>query len=121
MSKTNGNGRECPEWCERDHENDIPYTCNKTTTTVAADEGHIWAWADLDGCTSDPAPEIGIYAAPPDGKAGGLSFTSQADAVAAALFIENMADHTPDSHRQAAAQLREYAAAAWPEKEPEAG
>ena len=119
MSKTNKAGRECPAWCERNHENDTPYTCNKTGPFIGPESAWVWAWADLTGA-HDASPEIGIHAATyQPSPIGSLSFTSRESAENAAALMENLADHSPDHHRELAAQLREYAAAAWPEKEAE--
>lgn len=121
MSKTNKAGRECPSWCERDHENSTPYTCNKSSPFVISEGGHAWTVADLPGGTVT-APEVSTYAALlGGGDIGSLDFTEREAAERAAVFIANLADHTPAAHGQIAAQLREYAAAAWPEKEAEAG
>jgi hypothetical protein len=122
MSKTNKAGRECPAWCETDHEA-IPYSCTRHGPGVTTAAGRVWAGNYL-GVGEKDTPEVILARADytiPENKqpAGRLEFTTRATAETAAVLIDRLAACSPDAHREIAGQLRQAAADAYPE--PEAG
>lgn len=121
MSKTNKAGRECPQWCESDHENGRPpYSCERKSPSVQTPGGQLWAALSL-GPGDKAEPEVTIFCsrsgAP--GTGGYADFTSREPAEAVASALELLADAAPDDHRTLATQLREAAAEAFPQSEPD--
>jgi len=110
--KVNKAGRECPAWCDTDHENGLSYTCSKNSPSVDAGNTHAWTWADL---PNTGQPEAGVSAA---GEAAvTLGFADSWSARNAAALIEGLAGFSPEEHREIAAHLRESAAQAFGEAE----
>jgi hypothetical protein len=114
--KTNRDGRECPPWCIRDHQ---------------ADDSGLWGCAGSERTTGpagaaaqlhymEDTPQVAAWLLGPRDIA-----TAYADAphraAGLAKFIENAADTPKKDLRALAAHVREAAAEAWPEQEPEAG
>jgi hypothetical protein len=115
--KTNRDGRECPPWCIRDHQNENePWGCIGTEKSIPGHQGgadarlgtykktpHVAAWL-FNGPVCDLAA---AYADAPD----------QAEDLA--RFIEFAAEARKADLRGLAGKVREAAAEAWPQKEPE--
>ena len=118
MTKTNKAGRECPQWCESDHENGHPpYSCERKSPFVQTPGGPLWAMLSL-GPGNEAQPEVTLFASPQAGAGGYADFTSREPAEAVASALELLADAAPEDHRTLAAQLRGAAAEAFPASEP---
>jgi hypothetical protein len=114
--KTNIDGRECAPWCIRDHQAGDSGTLacfgtdRRTGSTRAAARQYRW----------EASPEVETWLIGPRG-VGSVSADSAHRAAALAKFIELAADAPEEDLRALAAHVREAAAEAWPEQEPEAG
>jgi hypothetical protein len=115
--KTNRNGRECPQWCTRDHADpDMPSMCTGGKKTAgkpggkSAEVGLVWL-------TGDDKPEVSAQLWDDTNLTGILYADSTYDAARLAGFLEAAADTPKPVLRQMAAHVREVAAVAYPEAE----
>lgn len=113
--KTNKDGRECPPWCIRDHQAGESHLRG----CVGAEHGTGQAGAQAMLPSTGTTPEVAAWFR---GTADlGLAFAdSPYRAGKLAKFIESAADAPEQDLRALAAHVREAAAEAWPEQEPEA-
>jgi hypothetical protein len=117
--KTNQEGRECPKWCVTDHSEPQAWTCSGPDRQAPGMRGgasarlgaygqapQVVAWLAGAHCGSE---EAAVYA------------QSREDAARLAKFIEFAADARKPDLDALATNVREAAADAYPEIEPEAG
>jgi hypothetical protein len=123
--KANRDGRECPPWCVRDHEDeDEPWSC------ASADREVTWkprnqvlpggeAGARVRLSPWDKTPEVITWSWGSDIRAdtGHICAQSKADVEETALFLERAAEMPKPQLRALAKKVREAAAEAWPEAE----
>jgi hypothetical protein len=114
--KTNIDGRECPPWCIRDHQAASPgsRSCGGTHHTT----GSARAAAQL--YHGETAPEVAAWLLGTHDIGTAIAYGPHY-AANLATFIELAADAPEEDLRALAAHVREAAAEAWPEQEPEAG
>ncbi len=108
-ARTNGDGHPCPPWCTVDHgERDglirFSYHGNEAPI-ISTPTGYVNATAYQDGF-SDDAPQIALTCL-----AGyGSALVDVRHSAALAAFVGQLADATPEQHRELAAAIRQAAA-----------
>ena len=108
-TRQNSEGHPCPPWCAVDH--DVPLRGHALSyhgtepPMIHTPSGYLHATAYQDGF-SDATPQIALTCM---GRGGALLLDARhSDKLAA--FVEQLADATPDQHRELAAAIRQAAA-----------
>lgn len=109
--RQNRDGHLCPSWCETGHDEPAGTRGLRAgwhgtdAAPVSTPSGYVTASAYQNGFNDDP-PQVWIGAL---GMPGGWT-AGPPDAERLAVLAEQLADATPDQHREFAAQLRRAAA-----------
>ena len=110
-ARQNSKGHPCPPWCTVDHDERIgsgqfTATYHGTETPVIhTDSGYVNASAYHHGF-GDDAPQIALTCLAP----GGALLVDVHDSGKLAAFVEQLADATPEQHRELADAIRKAAA-----------
>ena len=109
--RTNSQGHPCPRWCVTDHEERIGKSClqlgyhGDEAVIIHTPSGMAAVSAYQDGF-SDDAPQIALSCL----AVNGCVLVDAGDSGKLAAFVEQLADATPDQHRELAAAIRQAAA-----------
>lgn len=118
--KANQNGRECPRWCETGHSQEPACYADSPHVKFGEHSSDMaWSWARLSS-DATAAPQV-LTSASGDADHVSLTAATARDAHRTARFLDIVADAGPENIRALAEGVRQSAATAWPEYEPEAG